>query len=136
MDEVIGFYMRNAVIALFGEAEKGEFRIPYLCRSLPELAEHFGHPPAHSQGLFFAVQALLYHYELIFLRVKEEGFSIQDYLVGVKVLEKENIVSKVAAICLPGVGEQKIIEAVTPICTLHHNILIINELDLYDYLTY
>jgi len=46
-------YMRNAAIALFGEAEKGEFRTPYVCRSLPELAECFGQPPAHSQGLFF-----------------------------------------------------------------------------------
>jgi len=56
-------------------------------------------------------------------------------LAGVKVLEKEDIGSKVAAICLPGVGEQRIIEAVVPICTLHHNILIIKEQDLYDYLT-
>ena len=53
-------------VFLFGEAEKGDFCKPYLCRSLPQLAETFGHPPMDTLGLFFAIQTLLFQKEIIF----------------------------------------------------------------------
>ena len=34
-----------------------------------------------------------------------------------------------------GVGDAELIQAATPVCTLHKSFLIIDESDLYDYLT-
>lgn len=127
--------MHTFTVALFGEAEKGDYRTAYFCRSLAQLLEFFGNPPPHSRGLYYAVQALLYHRDLIFFRVREEGFSYQDYLLGLNLLQKNETISQVTAICLPGVGDAEIIEALTPVCAMFHSILITNESDFYDYLT-
>jgi hypothetical protein len=121
-------------IFLFGEAERGEYCTPFLCKSLPQLADTFGNPPEESQGILYAVQALLYERELIYFRVKEEGFSTQDYLKGLKLLQNKEALP-IAAICMPGVGDEAIIEATNPICALHKSFLIISEKDLYDFLT-
>lgn len=121
-------------MALFGEAEKGDYQTAYYMRSLPQLVDYLGNPPPNSQGLFYAVQALLYERQLIFFRVKEEGFSHQDYFSGLKLLQNQSILSEISAICLPGVGDANILEAITPICATYHSILITNEADLYDYL--
>ncbi len=120
---------------LFGEAEKGEFCTPYLCRSLPQLADTFGNPPAESLGLLYAVQALLFERELIYFRVNEEGYSLDDYLKGIKILEEKEAIPSLTAICMPGVGDSDLIEATTTICHLHKSCLILSEKDLYDYLT-
>lgn len=122
-------------VALFGEAEKGDYRTAYFCRTLAQLLEFFGNPPPQSRGLYYAVQALLFHRDLIFFRVREEGFSYQDYMMGLNQLQKNDDISNIAAICLPGVGDAEIIEAITPVCALYHSILITNEADFYDYLT-
>jgi hypothetical protein len=121
---------------LFGEAEKGEYCAPTLCRSLPHLAETFGNPPEESQGLFFGVQALMYQRELIYYRVKEEGYSTSDYMRGLKLLENQELFRNLTAICMPGVGDAAIIKATSLICTLYRTFLITNERDLYDYLTH
>jgi hypothetical protein len=126
--------MKTFTLALFGEAEKGNYRTAYFCRNLPQLVDFFGNPPPHSRGLHYAVQALLYHRDLIFFRVKEEGFSYQDYLTGLNLLQRQNI-SQISAICLPGVGNSEILDAIAPICALYHSILITNEADFYDYIT-
>lgn len=123
-------------VALFGEAEKGEFRTAYLCQNLVQLLDFFGEPPPDSQGLAFAIQALLFQRGVIFFRVHEEGFSVQDYLKGFELLENKEGIPGISALCLPGVGNKEIIEATTPICTTHRSCLIITEKDLYDYLTY
>lgn len=122
-------------IALFGEAEKGQFNTAYFCYSLQELVDNFGHPPGASQGLHLAIQALLFNQNLIFFRVQEEGFSKKDYQQGLKFLEKYDQVSHVSAIVLPGVGDYEIIEAAKPICETHTSLLLTSEGDLYDYLT-
>jgi hypothetical protein len=126
--------MRQTIF-LFGEAEKGDFCVPQLCKSLPQLADLFGNPPEDSLGILYGVQTLLYERDLIFFRVKEEGFSFHDYMKGIKLLQNKELVSSVNAICMPGVGDADIIEATYPICTLHKSFLIITEKDLYDYLT-
>lgn len=126
--------MRHTIF-LFGEAEKGEFCTPILCKSLPHLAEILGNPPEQSQGILYAVQALLYERELIYFRVKEEGFSVQDYMRGLKILQNKEIVPILSAICMPGVGDNTIIDATNPVCVLHKSCLIITEKDLYDFLT-
>ena|ERR1700722_345916 len=127
--------MRRRVF-LFGEAEKGEFCTPLLCKSLPQLAETFGNPPEESLGILYAVQALMYERELIFFRVKEEGFSVQDYMRGIRILENKEAFQDLAAIFMPGVGDAEIIDATNPICSLYRSLLITTEKDLYDYLTH
>lgn len=122
-------------IALFGEAERGEFNTAYFCESLAELDEFFGNPPSQSKGLYYAVQALLFKRHLIFFRVLEEGFSTQDYLTGVRLLEQQQLIPQLDAICIPGVGDPTVLNALQPICRQYHSILISNEADFYDYLT-
>lgn len=128
--------MRQYTIALFGESEKGKFNTGYFCRSLGELAEYLGEPPnEESKGLDYAIQALLYKRDVLFFRVREEGFSVGDYITGLKLLTESDNTPQLAAICLPGVGNTEIIEATTEICTTHKSFLIISQTDLYDYLT-
>src|SRR5579872_6389868 len=95
-------------IALFGEAEKGQFNVPYILREMPQLIDFLGNPPAESEGLYFAIQALLFQRELIFFRVESEGFSHGDYFTGFKHLET---VKDLHALCIPGVGDPKILDA-------------------------
>jgi hypothetical protein len=123
------------LIVLFGEAEKGDFSTPIVCKSLPQLADNLGHPPENSRGIFYGVQALLFEKELVFFRVKEEGFSIPDYLRGLNMLKKMAPSSSLSALCLPGVGDTDIIDESIALCHHHQSLLIVNEMDLYDYLT-
>lgn len=122
-------------VFLFGEAEKGEFCTPLVYRNLPQLAESLGNPPQDSQGIHYAVQSLLYDRTLIYYRVKEEGFSIADYIKGLKLLRHTESELGLTAICMPGVGDATIIDASFQVCSLHKSCLIINEQDLYDFLT-
>jgi hypothetical protein len=122
-------------IALFGEAEKGAFKTPHLLKQLPQLVDSLGNPPGASEGLFFAIQAILYHRDLIFFRVAEEGFSRVDYFAGLKYLQDKEKVKKVNAICLPGVGDPEILSASQSVCHIHKSFLITNQKDLYDFLT-
>lgn len=122
-------------IALFGESEKGEYNTAYYCTSMPQLCDFLGEPPhADCQGLPFAIQALLNERGVIFFRVHEEGFSTEDYLFGLQFLENKKLFPNIAALCLPGVGNAEIIDATSPICTLHKSLLIVTERDFYDYL--
>lgn len=124
--------MECSTIALFGEAEKGEYHKGYLCNDLTELADFLGNPPAESRGLFYATQALLYHHPLIFFRVQEEGFSKDDYFLGVKILKESPLIDSIQAICTPGVGDHQIINAILPLCFHYHQILITTEFDFWD----
>lgn len=120
-------------VALFGEAEKGEYNFPYFFETLPQLVDYLGHPPEDSRGLFYAVQTLLFHRNLIYFRVKQEGFSYSDYFSGLRLLSNRDHFT-ISAICAPGVGSMEIIDAAVPICKIHHSIFITNESDFYDYL--
>lgn len=127
--------MRNYRVALFGEAEKGEYKTPYHFRSLEQLVDSLGQPPPNTQGLQFAVQTLMYKRELIYFRVREEGFSSNDYLAGLRYLQSAQDPMDLSALCMPGVGDSEIIEATSSICHRHHTLLILTEADLFDYLT-
>lgn len=123
-------------IALFGEAQKGEFHRAYYCRTLDELSDCLGEPPsADSKGLDYAIQSLLFQRGVLYFRVHEEGFSIQDYLSGLNFLENKQLFPDIAALCLPGVGNKEIIRATDPICSLYQSFLILSDKDLYDFLT-
>lgn len=123
-------------VALFGEAEKGEYRTAYYVETLGQLSDSLGHPPEDSEGLYYAVQALLYRRGVIFFRVKEEGFSIEDYLLGLHFLQNRDLVPQLSALCLPGMGNAHVIEASTPVLQMHDSLLITSQNDLYDYLTF
>jgi len=127
--------MDRHIVFLFGEAEKGEFCTPLICQSLSKLADTFGHPPKESMGIAYAIQTLLYGYEVVYFRVREEGFSIPDYMKGIKLLENKEQAHDLAAICMPGVGDEEIIHSCFLICKLQGSILIVSQRDLYDYLT-
>ena len=127
--------MMQHTVFLFGEAEKGAFCTPLLIRSLVQLAHTLGHPPENSMGITYGVQAILYERELIFYRVKEEGFSVSDYMQGMRVLDNHNIIRDLSAICIPGVGDQEIIEAASNICLKRSSLLVVSDKDLYDFLT-
>lgn len=121
------------LIAIFGEAEKGQFLSSYQCKSLEELAHHLGDPPEDSKGLFLAVQTLLYNYDVLYFRVEEEGFSPNAYLHGLNYLQEQKIY--IEALAVPGVSDRKILERASCVCSLHQSILISSEIDLYDCLT-
>lgn len=127
--------MTGSSIALFGEAEKGSFNHGFMCGEIVELMDYVGNPPPNSLGLYYAIQALMYNYQLLFFRVEEEGFSKEHYFNGIQLLVESPLIHTVHAICTPGVGDPIIINALTPICLEHHQILITNERDLYDYLS-
>lgn len=122
-------------IALFGEAEKGQFRTAYFCQTLEQLDDYFGNPPLDSKGLFYAVQSIMFKRDLIYFRIPEEGFSYDDYLAGLRILENQQLIPQIAAICTPGLGDQEIIKEIHPICHRYHSIHITSEADFYDYLT-
>lgn len=127
--------MKQITFALFGEAEKGQYQTAYHCQNLEQLLEFLGNPPPNSLGIHFAVQALLYERDLIFLRVKEEGFSADDYFYGAELLEKGILIPSISAICAPGVGDPKVVTRISKVCQLYESVLVTSEADLYDYLT-
>ncbi len=122
-------------VALFGEAERGDFHTAYFVRDLPELADRLGDPPPYSRGILMGIQALLYQCNLIFFRVREEGFSQDDYYNGLELLKENAIVSDLTALGVPGVGDRQLLRASSDICAVYDSILLTSEEDLYDYLT-
>lgn len=127
--------MESHTVVIFGEAERGEYQTAYYCQNLTQLDEYFGNPPNSSRGIYYAVQSLLFHQNLIFLRVLEEGFSTDDYLQGLRLLENQEVVPTLSAICTPGLGDQNVLNEILKACAKHHCVLITNEADFYDYLT-
>jgi hypothetical protein len=122
-------------IALFGEAEKGEFCFPLAFSHLPILADTLGNPPDGSHGLHLAVQTLIFEKDIFYVRVKEEGFSVRDYERGLYLLKQNHPSHPLSAICMPGMGDTQIVHQALDLCRLHSAILITTERDFYDYMT-
>lgn len=120
-------------VALFGEAEKGQWNKPLFIRSLQELVDVLGSPPEMSQGLFFAIQSLHFERDLLFFRVEEEGYSKKDYFYGLSYLKKAK--EGIHALFLPQVGDEEILTSAEPILKKNKSHLIMTEEDLFDYLT-
>lgn len=122
-------------IALFGEAEKGDFHSLLFFSCLPLLVETLGHPPEGSYGIHLAIQTIMFKRDIVYIRVKEEGFSIRDYMQGLQLLKQTESVKKLSAICMPGVGNGEIIDQAIELCSQFRCIFITKERDFYDYLT-
>ena len=121
------------LVFLFGEAKKGPYCRPIKCSRVEELPELLGEPPEESLGIGYAVQTLLSSHQLLYFRVHEEGLSFKDYQAGLKWLSKSK--EPIAALGLPGVGNQQLLEKAGEICTRKRAILLVSEGDLYDLLT-
>ena len=127
--------MHTLRIAVFGESEKGKFAYPYVCKSLLDLYTTLGSPPKESEGLNKAIQNILLGGEVLFFRVKSEGFSEKEYLNGLRFLEKYTEEKNLDGICLPGVGDELILHTASKVSSLFGCLLILEEKDLFDYFT-
>lgn len=125
----------RTTLFLFGAAEKGELCKPLYVVSLNQLLDFLGNPPENSEGIYYGIQTLLFDNALIYFRVEEEGFSIDNYYQGFRFLKKNHLKTRISAICMPGVGNHDIIKGAASICHLYRMILIMSDKDLYDYLT-
>ena len=122
-------------IALFGEAEKGDFCTPLVVSHLSFLADVLGHPPEGSNGLHVAIQTLIFQKDVIYVRVKKEGFSPQDYERGLHELKQNKELYLLSAVCMPGMGDCEIINQALELCQLHKALFMTSEKDFYDYMT-
>ena len=128
--------MSTSVVALFGEAEKGDLNTIYFCNSVEQLFDFFGNPPNETEGLFYAIQTLLLGKSLIYFRVHEEGISHKDYLFGLHLLRRSSQeIPHVGALFLPRVGAKMVIDEGLSLCHEQRGLLIIQENDFYDYIT-
>ena len=128
--------MQKSAIALFGEAEKGQHNTFYRCKTLDELFYFFGEPPKESEGLYHAVQAILYDRLLLYFRVHEEGISLDDYELGLDLLQKElQSLPPLGALFLPRIGEKEIVEEGLQLCQTNGSLLLFQASDFYDYMT-
>lgn len=125
----------ESTVALFGESEKGPFETGIFLSNLDELHAELGNPPAESLGLHFAIQTIYYERDLLFFRVREEGFSTDDYQGCFRLLRESGQVPPLAAICAPGVGSRDLLDEILQLCHLYKTFLITTEKDLYDYLS-
>ncbi|SPN73893.1 hypothetical protein C10C_0750 [Chlamydia serpentis] len=121
-------------IALFGEAQKGNYDTVYFCRSLIDLYNYLG--DANSPGITLAIRALLSNYNVMYFRVREEGYCVDSYFFGLHFLNAQTTQKNIIAIGLPGVGNQHIIEASRSLCQKHKSLLLFFDQDLYDLLTF
>ncbi len=127
--------MEKRTVIIFGESKEGKAQNLFFINSLPNLAVGLGEPTATGVGIHMAIQALLLKKEVLFYKVTEEGFNADQYLFGFKLLEKESQNLSIAAIALPGVGSSEILDIAKNQCELHKTLLILNESDLYDFMT-
>ncbi|MDD6309452.1 MAG: hypothetical protein PUA53_00235 [Chlamydia suis] len=123
-------------VAVFGEAEKGSFDAGYLCSSLTDLHTNLGHGRDSPSGISLAVRAIMQGYNILFFRVKEEGFFIDSYFFGLHFLSTQSPPTNIIALALPGVGDYNIIEASLALCRRLKSILLFSDQDLYDFLTF
>ncbi|WP_201456456.1 hypothetical protein [Chlamydia sp. 17-3921] len=124
----------KSTIALFGEAEKGSYDIAYLCRNLTDLHDHLGE--TNCEGITLAIKTLMHDFNVMYFRVKEEGYCIDSYFFGFHFLNTQTTLKNIIAIALPGVGDQNIIEASLSLCQKYKSLLLISNQDFYDLLTF
>lgn len=123
----------KSTFALFGEAEKGDYNKALLCHSQEDIDLYLGQK---TPGISLATQALSHGYDVLFFRVKEEGFSIDNYVFGLHFLNTNAQTFNLVAISLLGVGDFYVIEAARSLCQKYHCFLFISDKDLYDLATY
>ena len=123
------------MLFIFGEAEKGPFCRPVLCKEPLELFNQFGHAPQESYGLILALQSIFYQRPVLFFRVEEEGYSLNDYYKGLELLQTDWDSIPIQGIALPGVSNLEIIEKTERFIFKKRSLFLMNEKDFFDFLT-
>ncbi len=126
--------MREESVLIFGEAKRGEFLKLFYINTLPELSTFLGEPTDEGIGIHMAIQSLLFHKKVLFIKVAEEGYSFDHYSLGFKEIEKKQELL-ISAIALPGVGSSKIVKEATLLAKKKKAIILLTEKDLYDLMT-
>ncbi|MBM3200844.1 MAG: hypothetical protein FJZ56_00360 [Chlamydiae bacterium] len=126
--------MKN-LISIFGVAEHGSLYEHISVKCLNDLLLTLGQPQDGSLAIEIAIQSLLYEREVLFYRVQEEGYESDAYLKGLYSLKNKSGSLLPSAIALPGVSSQEIIDEAVMICKKQSSFLIMNQKDLYDFLT-
>lgn len=124
----------KTTLALFGEAEKGSYDTAYFCHFIEDVYRYLGNKK--TKGLSLATQGLTHGYDILYFRVQEEGYSLDDYFFGLQFLNAHTESLQLAALALPGVGDLYVIEAVRSLCQKYHCLLLVSDQDLYDLVTY
>ena len=122
-------------VAIFGESECGKEGILMQIDELGHLVDLLGNPTENSLGVPMAIQSCLYERRILFYQIKEEGFTIKDYMEGFQLIKQRPLPCPLSAIALPGVGDSLILDEAKKVCDLYKCFLIMNESDLFDYLT-
>jgi hypothetical protein len=126
--------MRKEVVLIFGESKKGEFLKLFYINTLPDLSTLLGEPTETGIGIHMAIQSLLFHKEVLFIKIAEEGYSTDHYSLGIKEINK-NPELIISAIALPGVGSSKILKEASLLAKKKNALLLLTEKDLYDLMT-
>lgn len=124
------------MLFVFGESEKGPLCRPTFCREPLELFNYFGHSLEATSGFYLAIQSLLYKRPCIFFRVKNEGFSRPDYLKGLHILKSDLAKLEISALGVPGLSDPEIFDELERHCQIRRSILIFEQKDLIDYLSF
>lgn len=124
----------KTTLALFGEAEKGLYDTAHLCHNVEEMYHYLGNKT--TKGLSLATQGINHGYDILYFRVKEEGYSLDDYFFGLQFLNTHINDLSLSALSLPGVGDLYVIEAARSLCQKYQCLLLVSDQDLYDLITY
>ncbi|PCI77823.1 hypothetical protein COB21_02380 [Candidatus Aerophobetes bacterium] len=125
----------SAGIALFGEAQRGNFSRLVTLHTLEKLHDTFGMPPPLSKGIWLSIQLLMQNEIIYFYRIEEEGFSYPHYHEGLKLLDSQQTQYPLKALCMPGLGDRIMVGKATEFCKKHSIIFLCTEEDFYDYVT-
>ena len=126
--------MSRDAIAIFGETEANIPKTLLLIESLPELVDKLGSPTEDGAAIHMAVQILLYERPIFFYQVSEEGINVEEYRHGFMLLQKQKPPA-MAGLALPGVSSNAILDPGVKVAKRHKALIIINEQDLYDFIT-
>jgi len=125
-----------STLALFGTSQKECHNPLHLYKSLLDLYMDFGEPPTDTEGLYFAIQTILYGKSILYFRVQEEGEGREEYLEGLHLLRNLSSTQlRIDALFLPKVSAHEIIDEGLAICKNHHGLLLMKEADFYDWAT-
>lgn len=125
--------MKQRVITVFGETEKGTFETFYTIQSLDEAFEKLGSPLPNTEALQFSLQILGAHQPILFYRVPEEGFSFDAYAKGLHEIRDHPDSYPIQALFMPGLSDPKLIDEAKQLCEMQKAILLITDKDFQDY---
>lgn len=120
-------------VIVFGEASRGVWGQMSSCSELLDLYQIYGEPTEGSLGLYWAIQALLKGKECLYWRVRQESLSLEDYHLGLNQLSSLSLETW-EGLFLPNMSESSVIEHAAAYCRQKQKLLLMDPLDLQDWL--